>query len=79
MPTFIGIVDKEVDTSYFYNMTEEEENLNSFNEIKMVHHLPFNFTTILNESSLKPLFINLDDNLNCNFPSPILLPPPELV
>lgn len=79
MPTFIGIVDKEIDTSYFYNMTEEEENLSSFNEIKMIHDSNDYFTTIFSEPNLKPLFINLDENLNCNFPSPILLPPPERI
>lgn len=79
MPTFVCIIDKEVDTSYFYNMAEEEESLSSFNEIKMVHDVPFNFNFIFNEITLKPQFISLDENLNCNFPSPIILPPPEKI
>jgi hypothetical protein len=35
-PTLIGMLDEEADTSYFYNMCEEEENHAPFNEIKTV-------------------------------------------
>lgn len=79
MPTVIGIVDKDVDTAYFYNMTEEEENLSSFNEIKMVHDNLDYFTNLFAESLLTKVFIPLDERLNCNFASSILLPPPELI
>lgn len=79
MPTVIGLVDKNVDTTYFYSMTEEEENLSSFNEIKMVnHHIDF-LSSILKEPKLKKVFIPFDERTNCKYSSTILLPPPELI
>lgn len=79
MPTVIGLVDKSVDTAYFYNMTEEEENLSSFNEIKMFQQSLDFFSSILKSPKIKKFFIPLDENLNCKFSSSILLPPPEIV
>lgn len=33
-PTIVGMIDNQVDTSYFYSTCEEEENHAPFNEIK---------------------------------------------
>ena len=33
-PTLISLIDKEVDTSYFYSLCEEEESQVCFDEIK---------------------------------------------
>ena len=33
-PTIVGMIDNQVDTSYFYSTCEEEENNAPFNEIK---------------------------------------------
>lgn len=80
MPTVVGIVDKKVDTSYFYNINEEEEeSISSFNEIKMVNN-EFNFCFNLSlESNLISFFIPINENINCKYSSTILLPPPELI
>lgn len=77
-PTVLGVINADVDTSYFYNMAEEEENHVSFNEIKM---LPAFFSipnlkmllfknnnfNVIDDLKLKSLSIN------------IFLPPPELI
>lgn len=79
MPTVVCIVDKEVDTAYFYNTTEEEENLSSFNEIKMVQQSVEFFSNIFKEPIQKKTFISFDECVNCKFSSSILLPPPEVI
>lgn len=79
MPTIVSIVDKKVDTAYFYNMTEEEESLSSFNEIKMAHNILDLYSNLFEEPASKKIFITLDENIKSNFSSSILLPPPELI
>lgn len=77
-PTVLSVINGDVDTSFFYNMAEEEENHVSFNEIKM---LPVFFSIpnlkmllfknnsfdVINDLKLKSLSVN------------IFLPPPELI
>lgn len=53
-PTLIGMLDKEVDTSCFYSLAEEEENIVSFNEIKSIpstHYAIVDFEIEENTSS----------------------------
>jgi len=42
-PTLISLIDKEVDTSYFYSLCEEEESQVCFDEIKSVPFIDFEF------------------------------------
>ncbi len=79
MPTVVGILDKKVDTSYFYNINEEEESLSAFNGIKIISYEPFSFTFNLKEFSLKKKFICRKENMNGYFSTSIFLPPPELI
>lgn len=79
MPTIVSIVDKKVDTAYFYNMTEEEENLPSYDDLKMVHYCLDSYSNIIESRVSKKIFIMLDDNVKNCFSSTILLPPPELI
>ena len=45
-PTLISLIDKEVDTSYFYTTCEEEENQVCFDEIKTIPFINFEFTNL---------------------------------
>ena len=79
MPTVVGILDKKVDTSYFYNINEEEESLSTFNEIKMISYESVFFAINFIESPLKKKFICRKENMNGYFSTSIFLPPPELI
>lgn len=79
LPTIVGIVDKGADISYFFNTTEEEENISSFNEIKMVYENESILANFFFESSFKKEFVLLDEQLECKFSFTIVLPPPELI
>lgn len=78
-PTVISMIDKEVDTSYFYTMCEEEENHVYFDEIKSVSlqnidltHLFFKNKNVLN--------ISIETNLSfTNLAHQIFSPPPEII
>lgn len=77
-PTLIGMVDDEADTSYFYNMCEEEENHAPFNEIKSVpitNYSFFNFSS----HKLERLNVLVEHNLSfANLAHQIFSPPPNL-
>lgn len=79
MPTIVSIVDKKVDTAYFFNTTEEEESLSTFNEIKMVYETESLLSNTLINTTLVKKFLLVDEDLECNFSFSILLPPPELI
>ncbi|MFD2891294.1 hypothetical protein ACFS5J_04620 [Flavobacterium chuncheonense] len=78
-PTLLSSIDSDIDTSYFYNLAEEEENHVSFNEIKM---LPILFSI---PEALKFTFLKKDNFSICNvlkftnWTNNIFLPPPERV
>ena len=79
-PTLISMVDKDVDTSYFYNMCEEEENHSPFNEIKTVPTtnysvINFSFGELAKYSVLMEHDLLRFDNLAHQ----IFSPPPNLV
>lgn len=79
-PTLIGMVDKEADTSYFYNMCEEEENHAPFNEIKSV---PITNYSVINFSfgELAKLNVLMEHDLLSfdNLAHQIFSPPPNLI
>jgi hypothetical protein len=74
------MIDKEVDTSYFYTMCEEEEeNHVYFDEIKSVSMLNIDLTNFFfyTKNLLK---ISIEANLNfTNLAHQIFSPPPEII
>jgi len=76
-PTIIGMVDEDADTSYFYNMCEEEENHAPFNEIKSI---PIHNCSIHNFSLNKLVKLNvliIHDLSFANLAHQIFSPPPN--
>lgn len=77
-PTIISLIDKEVDTSYFYTMCEEEEENNvCFDEIKSVasSDLTNFFFHSTNSSN-----VSIETNLSfTNLAHQIFSPPPDIV
>lgn len=76
-PTIIGIVEEEADTSYFYNVSEEEENHAPFNEIES---LPILNYAIINLPLLKLKKLNVLMIHNLSFTTlshQIFSPPPN--
>jgi hypothetical protein len=78
-PTIISVLDKDADISYFYTLSEEEENQVSFDEIKSV---------TLSYQELLSFFYNSSVTLNVamvanlsftNLAHQIFSPPPELI
>jgi len=78
-PTIISVLDKDADISYFYTLSEEEENQVSFDEIKSV---------ALSSQELLSLFYNSSVTLNVamvanlsftNLAHQIFSPPPEFI
>ena len=77
-PTLIGMVDEEADTSYFYNMCEEEENHAPFNEIKTVPTTNYSFFNFL-QNKFDRLNVLMDHCLSfANLAHQIFSPPPNL-
>jgi hypothetical protein len=79
MPTIISMIDKGEDTSYFYTVSEEEENIVSFDEIKSValSELYFNYSLLQNKS-----VISISTSTFSNFTNlahQIFSPPPDNV
>ena len=72
------MLDKEVDTSCFYNFSEEEENHVNFNEVKVVHNENYTFSNFFCKLLNSQQFLHFDESLNGTFQATILLPPPEL-
>lgn len=78
-PTIVGMVDDQVDTSYFYSTCEEEENHAPFNEIKSVQ---INNFSLLNYSRIKlsKLNVPMEHDLSfANLAHQIFSPPPEFI
>lgn len=76
-PTIVGMVDQKLDTSYFYNSTEEE-NHSSYDVIKICCVQTFNYDFFIPSLQLKKTFLLKDDKIDTLFSSLIFLPPPEL-
>ena len=78
-PTLVGMIDDKVDTSYFYNMCEEEENLVSFNEIKSLPSKNISFLHIDFED-LESFRIFSNKNISFfNLAHQIFSPPPNFI
>jgi hypothetical protein len=78
-PTIVSIVDNEVDISCFYNLCEEEENLEFFDKIKSVPYIDFEFGNL---SCYLPKLLNVSSETNLSFTNlahQIFSPPPNLV
>ena len=80
-PTIISILDKDADISYFYTLSEEEEEENqvSFDEIKSVALSSQELLSFFHNSSVT-LNVTMVANLSfTNLAHQIFSPPPELI
>ena len=79
-PTIVGMIDNQVDTSYFYSTCEEEENHAPFNEIKTVQTT--NYSVIhFSFGELAKLNVLMEHDLLSfdNLAHQIFSPPPNLI
>ncbi len=77
-PTIVSAIDKTIDTSYFFNMSEEESH-SSFNEVKsmpMIYSIPL---IIDFEGFQRAKYSVLNDRKVNSLKPKVFLPPPELV
>ena len=78
-PTIVSVIDKNADTSYFFNMSEEEESHSNFNEIKSMP-LIFSIPTLVDfEDFPKTIFSILAERRVNLVKINIVLQPPEFV
>lgn len=78
-PTIISVLDKDADISYFYTLSEEEENQVSFDEIKSVAQSSQELLSFFYNSSVT-LNVAMVANLSfTNLAHQIFSPPPELI
>ena len=78
-PTLIGLVDEQVDTAYFYNMFEEEENKGSFNDIKIVSISSYSLIIFVFNNLLHFNFLIELDLSFTNLAHQIFSPPPNSI
>ena len=77
-PTIVLVIDKNIDTSYFFNMSEEESQ-SSFNEIKSIPSI-YSIPLVIDfEGFEKIKFSILNDRKVKSITPNIFLPPPELI
>jgi hypothetical protein len=77
-PTIVSVIDKHIDTSYFFNMDEEESH-NAFNEIKSITSI-YSIPIIIDfEGFQKVKFSILNDRKVNSVKPKVFLPPPKLV
>ena len=79
MPTIISMIDKDEDISCFYTVSEEEDNIISFDEIKSVFISDFDLTYLLHQNKC---VINVSTSTFLNFTNlahQIFSPPPDSV
>ncbi len=79
-PTIICMIDNEVDTSYFYDLCEEEEENNvCFDEIKSVASSGLDLTNFFFHST-NSSNVSIEANLSfTNLAHQIFSPPPDIV
>lgn len=78
-PTVVGMIDKETDTSFFYNVSEEEEHQSSFSifeSIQTSHISIFNF--YIESISKLNFLISIDLSFD-NLAHQIFSPPPNYI
>ena len=77
-PTIVSVIDKDIDTSYFFNIDEEESH-NAFNEIKSIPSI-YSIPIVIDfEGFQKVKFSILNDRKVNSIKPKVFLPPPELV
>lgn len=77
-PTIVSAIDDSVDTSYFFNMSEEESH-SAFNEIKSIPSI-YSIPLVIDfEGSQKVKFSILNDRKASSLKPKVFLPPPELI
>lgn len=77
-PTIVAAIDKSIDTSYFFNMSEEE-NHGAFNEIKTIPTM-YSIPLVIDfEGSQKAKYSILSDRKVTSIAPNIFLRPPELI
>ena len=78
-PTILSAIDNDIDTSCFFNMSEEEENHNAFNEIKIIPSI-YSIPIVIDfEGFQKAKYSVLNDRKTNSIVPNIFLPPPELI
>ncbi len=77
-PTIVSVIDDSVDTSYFFNMSEEESH-SSLNEVKSIPSI-YSIPLIIDfEGFQKVKFSILNDRKVNSLKPKVFLQPPELV
>ncbi len=77
-PTIVSAIDKSVDTSYFFNMSEEE-NHGAFNEIKSIPTI-YSIPLVIDFEGLQKVQYSILKDRKVNSIKPtIFIEPPELV
>ena len=77
-PTIVAAIDDNVDTSYFFNMSEEETH-SAFNEIKSMPTI-YSIPLVIDFEGLQKVQFSILNDRKVNSLKPkVLLPPPELV
>lgn len=78
-PTFLATIDDSIDTSYFYNMSEEE-NHGTCNEIKFLSsNFSISFLEMNFDGLQKNKFSFFNDVRLTSIAQNIFLPPPKLI
>lgn len=77
-PTIVAAIDDKVDTSYFFNMSEEETH-SAFNEIKSMPTI-YSIPLVIDFEGLQKVQFSILNDRKVNSLKPkVFLPPPELV
>ena len=77
-PTIVSAIDKTVDTSYFFNLSEEESH-SSFNEIKSIPAI-YSIPLIVDFEGLQKVQLSILNEKKVTSIKPnVFLEPPELV
>lgn len=77
-PTIVSAIDETIDTSYFFNMSEEESH-SSLNEVKSMPTI-YSIPLIIDfEGFQKVKYSILNDRKANSLKPKVFLPPPELV
>ncbi len=76
-PTVVGMIDNETDTSYFFNVSEEEENHTTYSLIESVQTSNVSIFNFFIDKLLKvDILIDVDMNFD-NLAHQIFSPPPN--
>jgi hypothetical protein len=78
-PTLIGMVDNQVDTSYFYSLSEEEESQTSFDEINFYPTTSYLFINFSSNKLAKLNVLFVHDLSFDNLAHQIFSPPPNFI